>query len=293
MSLELTAHNGAPRQPRYDQPALDGLRFFAFFAVLLHHIAPPAKLTTLSALSLRGWVGVEMFFVISSFLFFTLFKLEYARTGGISTKDFYVRRLLRLYPLMIGAPILFIAVEYSRVDVWAALKELAFIDLFAENIPALGAYTNAIPFAGHLWTLSFEFQIYLVILFLLCVRLGYPRALLLLAGIVLLCVIPRATYALAKVPHPAIYFSPLLRPDSILLGMALAMVTPFARGHVRLASVALIASAAMFFNLPNVFETGSSTILLFPVAAVMCGSTLWLALNVPWLTKLLSNRVLV
>jgi peptidoglycan/LPS O-acetylase OafA/YrhL len=93
--------------------------------------------------------------------------------------------------------------------------------------------------------------------------------------------------------HPVIYFSPLLRPDSILLGMALALIAPHISGRSLTAVLALVVSAAIFFSLPNVYVTGPSTIALFPAAAVMCASILWLSLNAPWLTRILGSRVLV
>jgi peptidoglycan/LPS O-acetylase OafA/YrhL len=52
----------SPREPqRLYLPALDGLRFFAFFAVLLHHLSPPSDIPLLNQFAPRGWVGVELF----------------------------------------------------------------------------------------------------------------------------------------------------------------------------------------------------------------------------------------
>jgi peptidoglycan/LPS O-acetylase OafA/YrhL len=186
LSNHLISDSPCPGTQRVYLPALDGLRFFAFLAVLLHHVAPPPKLTLLHAFSPWGWVGIELFFVISAFLFFTLFQVEYRQAGRIAVGEFFIRRLLRLYPLMVGAPIVFILAMYPQVDIRAAFSELAFIALFAVNITWLGSYyTNFIPFTNHLWTLSFEFQIYLLIppIFLICAGLGTRRSLVLLAGI--------------------------------------------------------------------------------------------------------------
>jgi peptidoglycan/LPS O-acetylase OafA/YrhL len=89
---------------RFYLPALDGLRFIAFLLVLIHHLeAPPPAMNSIKT---HGWVGVELFFAISGFLFFSLLRLEDREKGDISIPNFYVRRLLRLYPLMVAFPIL-------------------------------------------------------------------------------------------------------------------------------------------------------------------------------------------
>src|SRR4051794_10600592 len=82
-------------------PQLDGLRFFAFLAVFIHHLSAPEPLRFLQA---RGWMGVDLFFVISAFLFFRLFNEEASVAGRIDVLRFYLRRMLRLYPLMVAFP---------------------------------------------------------------------------------------------------------------------------------------------------------------------------------------------
>ena len=89
------------------------------------------------------------------------------------------------------------------------------------------------------------------------------------------------------------YFFLLLRPDSILLGMGLALIAPHVRAHTIVAALALVGSTVVFFSLPNVYVIGGSTILLFPAAAIMCSALLWLTLNVPPLTKVLGSSALV
>lgn len=275
--------------------SLDGLRFIAFALVLLSHVEPPASFTVLYAINRRGWVGVELFFVISAFLFFTLFQVEYQRTGRIALFDFFARRLLRVYPLMVGAPLIFMLVMRGNYDSSAALSEFATIAIFGDNLLWHPWIRREIPFAGHLWTLSFEFQIYLVLpaFFYACLKLGRRGALYFLGATWLVCVGIRAHYAFLDVPHPTIYFNPILRPDSILLGMALALVARFVSGHIWMAVAALVLSTIAFFNIPNVFVAGPSNIVLYPAAALMCGSLLWLAIKSPWVSKVLSARWLV
>ncbi|MGB2610895.1 MAG: acyltransferase, partial [Isosphaeraceae bacterium] len=75
--------------------SLNGVRGLCILSVLWHH-APGG----LHALILeRGFLGVDMFFVLSGFLIVTLLLRERDRTGSISLKKFYARRTLRIFPI--------------------------------------------------------------------------------------------------------------------------------------------------------------------------------------------------
>lgn len=78
-------------------PALDGLRFFAFFWVFLGHLPRPENF--LNWFQKTNWIGVDIFFVLSSFLITVLLLQEFSINKIISFKYFVYRRLLRLYPL--------------------------------------------------------------------------------------------------------------------------------------------------------------------------------------------------
>ncbi len=88
-------------------PQLDGLRFWAFVFVFIYHL-PPATLAlkqfpilsaVVAALKSYGWVGVDLYLVLSAFLITTLLIYEREREGRISLNDFYLRRTLRIWPL--------------------------------------------------------------------------------------------------------------------------------------------------------------------------------------------------
>src|SRR3954451_18877530 len=74
------------------RPALDGVRGVAILAVLAFHANVP--------FAHGGFLGVDIFFVLSGFLITTLLWEEQARTGTIRLRDFYARRLLRLGPAL-------------------------------------------------------------------------------------------------------------------------------------------------------------------------------------------------
>ena len=77
---------------------LDGIRALAIIAVVWHHVWQPQ--ITLPILK-RGFVGVDLFFVLSGFLISTLLIREKAKYGRISLKNFWMRRILRLVPALL------------------------------------------------------------------------------------------------------------------------------------------------------------------------------------------------
>lgn len=160
-------------------PQLDGFRALCVIAVFLFH----------SLFFDFGWAGVQAFFVLSGFLI-TGVLLE-ARTPGIAAgtffKDFYARRVLRIFPAYYGY--IGLVVLLGLVGVGGAELSAAVRAHNAEHVPALLLYVynfahiNAgpgSPFYGHLWTLSVEEQFYL--LWPLCAFLLSRR------GLVRLCV---------------------------------------------------------------------------------------------------------
>ncbi len=89
-------------------PNLDGLRFFSFFIVFLTHSLSTENATILNSswyhgIKMRmfsdGEIGVSFFFVLSGFLISYLLLVEKDLTGKIDVKAFYIRRILRIWPL--------------------------------------------------------------------------------------------------------------------------------------------------------------------------------------------------
>jgi peptidoglycan/LPS O-acetylase OafA/YrhL len=137
--------------------ALDGLRAVSILAVLWHHTweAP-----TFWKATERGFLGVDLFFVISGFLIVTLILRERARSGAISLKNFYIRRFLRISPLYYGL-LLALTVLLLTVGRQASMRDPFFADL-----PWALTYTSnwvgLTTFLTITWSLSAEEQFYLV-----------------------------------------------------------------------------------------------------------------------------------
>ena len=142
---------------------IEGLRAVAVIAVLLFHFGVP--------FTEGGFVGVDVFFVISGYLITSLLVNERIGTGRVSLVDFYTRRIRRLLP--ISATVLLVTALAAAV--WLEPTRLA--DL-ARDIRAAATFTVNMVFADrgtdylgaelppspiqHYWSLAVEEQFYLV-----------------------------------------------------------------------------------------------------------------------------------
>lgn len=137
--------------------SLDGVRALSVLAVVWHHTAEPIAALPMTG---RGFVGVDMFFVLSGFLIVTLLLREKQRNGNISLGRFYMRRSLRIFPLYYG--LLFGLTLLFGVIVTGTSLSAPFLD----RLPYYLTYTaNWVPAAGGLmaiaWSLAAEEQFYL------------------------------------------------------------------------------------------------------------------------------------
>jgi peptidoglycan/LPS O-acetylase OafA/YrhL len=165
------------------RPELDVLRFFAFLCVFLTHgvrvnlkggvLAHHRALgLAVSFLNSAGSYGLPLFFFLSSFLITTLLLLEKGETGRIHLRSFYIRRVLRIWPLYFG----FLTVTYLVGLVWkhghfSAHALLAFF-LISGNwyVIEVGYLAKTMTL---LWSISVEEQFYLI--WPTCVRSLSPQ----------------------------------------------------------------------------------------------------------------------
>jgi peptidoglycan/LPS O-acetylase OafA/YrhL len=228
---------------RFYVPQLDGLRFVAFLFVFIHHgpalgeLLPPGSTVRhcLDFLKTKGWFGVDLFLVLSAFLITSLLLLEYERHGGISLRGFYMRRILRIWPLyylmiVIGFFLLpwlsLFAFPLHSPQHALLMKQhfLPFCTLFGNYSSGKYGYPTATPIM-HMWTVTLEEQFYVAwpLLFSLMLRLRrawlWSLLLTLLAGTILL----RLRLAGGAVPHPYIWTNTLTRLDPLVVGIAIAV----------------------------------------------------------------------
>ncbi|MGF1597371.1 MAG: acyltransferase family protein [Acidimicrobiales bacterium] len=137
--------------------SLDALRAFAVIAVVWHHTVEPAAWLPLSG---RGFLGVDLFFVLSGFLIVTLLLRERDRTGTISLKNFYARRSLRIFPLYYGI------LAVMALLVYGTSSHTPTAQAFRDTVPYYLTYTSNWFGTGALlavsWSLAAEEQFYLV-----------------------------------------------------------------------------------------------------------------------------------
>jgi peptidoglycan/LPS O-acetylase OafA/YrhL len=149
---------------------LDGLRGFAVFAILYYHSSLPLIFSKQLHLGSGGFIGVDVFFVLSSFLITSLLLKEYLNHGSISIKSFYTRRILRLSPPLLTALIIFIPI-ITFIDWRIAVKDIFYTLTYTANIAmSLQAFIPAKILPGffyHTWSLAMEEQFYLVFPFAL------------------------------------------------------------------------------------------------------------------------------
>ncbi len=140
----------ANKEFKYIQ-SLDGLRGLAVVAVLLVH----GTYGTIKG----GWLGVDLFFVLSGFLITSLLQKEYLNTGDISFARFYARRALRLFPPLI------VCILLANL-LWTISPLNPDANRLVASSGALFYFTNFINqrLSGnmvHLWSLSVEEHFYL------------------------------------------------------------------------------------------------------------------------------------
>ena len=159
-------------EPLHYEPALDGIRALAVLAVMLFHFLGPDLFT-------GGLIGVDVFFVLSGFLITHLLLDERNRTGRVSLRGFYHRRVLRLFPAMyallalVAVAAVFIGAKYPSV--WAELGAAALYS-YQIFLAFFGFPTPGSPrVLFHLWSLSVEEWFYFFWPFLLLVGLRTVR----------------------------------------------------------------------------------------------------------------------
>ncbi|KQC39881.1 acyltransferase [Frankia sp. ACN1ag] len=208
-----------PRAAVGYNPALDGLRALAVLAVLCFHM---------NALS-GGYLGVDVFLVLSGFLITGLLLAERDRTGAVSLGRFYVRRAFRLLPafgvfVAVGA-VLVVAVK-TRADQWDFLDNALTSLLYVNNYYRVFRPDSGGAWFGHTWSLSLEEQFYLIwpaVLVLLCRRPAARRRLPAILGAAAVAVFAwREILIAVGVGDPRIYFGLDTRADALLVGAGLA-----------------------------------------------------------------------
>ena len=158
-------------------PNLNGLRFIAALLVIVHHIEQIKGIYGLandfssSFIQIIGELGVVLFFVLSGFLITYLLLEEEKQTKTIAVRNFYLRRILRIWPLYFFIILLallvlpnisvFVLPGYDKVTIYENLPSKILLYLFF--LPNLvSPLFGVVPYASLTWSIGTEEQFYLL-----------------------------------------------------------------------------------------------------------------------------------
>ncbi|MGL3151569.1 acyltransferase family protein [Microbacterium sp. A82] len=210
--------------------AIDGLRAIAVAGVIAFHFGLGPN---------GGFLGVDLFFVISGFVITRALIREHDATGRISLSQFWKRRFRRIFPLL-ALILIAVAIWSWTLEVSASFRHAVFEGTLATLISAANwwqifgssgywSLTSDRDPLSHLWSLGVEEQFYLIfpLLFVLLVRFIAPalrlRVMLTAAIAAYLWTAVFATTSLASVGVDRIYLGTDTRSGALLSGCALAL----------------------------------------------------------------------
>jgi len=213
-------------------PELDGLRGIAISLVMIHRLFPRG---TSPWFVEAGWIGVDLFFVISGFLIAQI--LLATRDDPDYFRNFYARRILRIFPLfyiLVGGMLLVFPLLGHGAFITSAGSPLWYL-LQLGNVPESVLGLDPPYWIAPVWSLAIEEQFYLT--FPLLVRATRPRTLAWwLAGAAVLALVARIATTIAFPDNERLQYQfTLCRLDAIAAGCGLALVAGSGRvlGRVR------------------------------------------------------------
>ena len=277
------------------QPALDGLRALSVIAVILYH----AGVHWIPG----GFIGVEVFFVVSGFLITSLLIDEQHVSGKVSLKQFWIRRARRLLPalftMLIAAlvAVTFFAKDSApdfRRDVGPALGYFSnWWQIYFVDTPYFAA--NSLPMLRHLWSLAVEEQWYVLWPIAFVFVLGNKRIPRWTSAVVigLLSAGVMVGTALAFIADDEtrinfLYLSTLTRSSGLLLGAALACVwrpwkkvaTKFAKARSVFSDVLALGAFTTLGYISAVIHVADERLYLGGLAAATFASAVIIAVVV-------------
>ena len=244
---------------------LDLLRFVAVFLVLGRHLHLPANASPILETWKRGgWIGVDLFFVLSGFLVSSLLFKEYLRAGSINVSRFLIRRGFKIYPAfwcLLTFTLTIQNLQGTPPQRSALLGELLFLQNYLGEI------------WPHTWSLAVEEHFYLGIALLFTVVLAVwkktsfawiPMAFVVIA---LGCFAARfATFALYPVfSHQTHAAGTHLRIDALFFGVLLSYLYHFRDLERRMS------------RLSTGLLVGVGTALMIPAFYLTLGESRWLS----------------
>jgi peptidoglycan/LPS O-acetylase OafA/YrhL len=276
------------------RPEIDGLRAVAVISVVLFHAG--------FSLFSGGYVGVDIFFVISGYLITTII-LNDINKDKFSLSEFYERRARRILPALICVVLVSTAVAYLMLlpdQLVAYGKSVVSIPLFVSNIffwserGYFGAATELKPMV-HTWSLSVEEQFYLLYPPLVVLIVRYFKSklpIILSAGFIVSITL---SWYLTKIHFETAFYLPFARAWELLAGALVVVYKSSYPNHARkydgaisFVGMTLIAYALCFFTADTVFPGLAAAIPVVGTALVLASNS-----GGNFTHKLLSKKPLV
>jgi len=264
---------------RFYRPELDVLRFGAFLLVFLYHVVPAASpnaqglisgsviLRLLAGICPGGAYGVDLFFCLSSYLITTLLMEEHADSGTIDVKSFYIRRILRIWPLYFAFLLCFIPLIGKLIPSQLLPVPYLAAFIFLSGNWACAAWGFPISAANVLWSVSIEEQFYLS--WPLVMKRWFPKLKEISLCLILLSIVARAILVFTHASRDSIFCNTFARLDPIAAGALTAWAfkgaTPRLSTPLRLSMVLFgilaIAACGLFGS-----RGGIRSLITYPVS---------------------------
>ena len=235
-SSSLVTHHTSPAsvdprfQDRERQPGLDLLRALAIIVVVIYH-AGIMGFPVLGRIHRWGWIGVDLFFVLSGYLIGGQLLAPLSRGHRINLARFFARRALRIMP----AYFVILAI-YIFLPSWREYPEMYPWWKFLLSIQNIGLHGGTA--FSHAWSLAVEDQFYLTLPLILLFVNRWPRAAIILPCVIFIGGILLRTFLAYQ--HPSeesgvafrdyqawIYYPTWTRLDPLVFGVALAAIEKF------------------------------------------------------------------
>jgi peptidoglycan/LPS O-acetylase OafA/YrhL len=293
---------------RFYHPELDVLRFFAFLIVFFHHAFPhdPAFWTKLgvplflarvvAGIGATGAFGVSLFFVLSSYLITELLLREKDLIGTLDIRSFYIRRILRIWPLYFAFLALAVALQWIVPGQHVTLRAGMWFSFLAGNwFIVFHGFPSSVIFP--LWSVSIEEQFYIT--WPAVVRRVSETGMLIFAGLMLAAAtLARIYLGMHHTLEGDVWCNTFVQLDPIAAGILIAVLlkgeiprlSKLARVAMMLAGIACLALGSTYFGIKNDPLTTMRIVLGYPSVAI--GGSL-LLLSVLRTRSNGSNRVLI
>lgn len=249
------------------KPAIDGIRALAVLMVIGFHSATPG--------AAGGYLGVDVFFVLSGFLITTLLLDELEKTGDLNVHQFYLRRFLRLTPallLMLGAYLILAPLAWPSMALHTDVRDVLISTFYLSDYAS--AFWSLPRYLRHTWSLSVEQHYYVLWPLLLLVLTKRFNRTQLAVALSALYVVFMGWRIYCDLQGDTGYMHSYYRFDTRLSGLTAGSLMAALMGNLRRPAVPQRANLAAMAGLAVIalcswrFHVESSSAMIFGISAV-------------------------